>query len=210
MAEKKLIEVEARMGSVELKLAKAKSLNLSQADELDDLKTALDACEEKWYNEGFVDVENSVEPVVHQARRHGFGEGWLVALQVKGVAKDSPLRNPKQILYPAPHPPIQSQASAVIEEDTPNMRELVHVIDSHAKTVYFEITSNLNATEDTQVQKSLTINQLRVPKSSKPRILPIFCSLIPQFDTYVLACFYFLFMFIHLFYLFGLSKVTGL
>ena len=49
-------------------MAEAKSLNLAQADEIDDLKAALETCEEKWYNEGFVDAENSVEPIVHQAR----------------------------------------------------------------------------------------------------------------------------------------------
>lgn len=75
MAEKKLTEVEARMGSVELKLAKAESLNLSQVDELADLKTAVDTCEEKWYNVGFVDAENSEEPVVHQARVMGLRRG---------------------------------------------------------------------------------------------------------------------------------------
>lgn len=73
-----------------------------------------------------------------------------------GVAKDSPLRNPEQISYPAPHPSIQSQAGVVDEEDTPNMRELVQAIDSHVETVDFEITSNLNATEDAQVHKPLT------------------------------------------------------
>ena len=39
------------------------------------MKTALEACKEKWYNEGFADAENSVEPVVYQAQLHGFGEG---------------------------------------------------------------------------------------------------------------------------------------
>ena len=59
-----------------------------------DLKSALEACENKWYDEGFVDAEKSVEPVVHQARLHGFREGWLAAFQVMGVLEDSPLRDP--------------------------------------------------------------------------------------------------------------------
>lgn len=66
-----------------------------------------------------------------------------------GVAEDSPLRNPKQIPYPAPYPIIQSQAGAVDEEGTPNMRELVRTIDSHVETVDLEINNNLNAAEDT-------------------------------------------------------------
>ena len=72
----------------------------------------------------------------------------MVALQVIGVAEDSPLRNPKQISYPAPPPPVQSQVSAVDEEDTPSIKELVQVINNHVKIVDLEVTSNLNAAED--------------------------------------------------------------
>jgi len=122
VAEKKLIEVEAKLGGTKLKLAEAESLNLAQADEVANFKVALDACENKWYNEGFADTGNSVEPIVQQAQHHGFGEGWLVALQVMKVAEDSPLRNPEQIPYPAPPPSIQSQATTTDEEDTPSMR----------------------------------------------------------------------------------------
>lgn len=67
VAEKKLTEVEVNLGSAKLKFAEVESLNLSQADELADLKTALETYEGKWYNEGFANAENSVEPVVHQA-----------------------------------------------------------------------------------------------------------------------------------------------
>ena len=56
-----------KLGGTELKLAEAKSLNLAQVDEIADLKAALEACEEKWYNEGFMDAKNSMEPIVYQA-----------------------------------------------------------------------------------------------------------------------------------------------
>lgn len=65
--EKKLTETEVKLGSIELKLAEAESLNLAQVDTIVDLKAALEACKENWYNEGFADAENSVEPIVHQA-----------------------------------------------------------------------------------------------------------------------------------------------
>ena len=65
-----------------------------------------------------------MEPIVHQARTHGFGKGWLAALQTMGVIEDSPLRNPEQIPYPAPVPPVQSQANAADEKETLSMREL--------------------------------------------------------------------------------------
>ena len=71
MAEKKLAKMEAKLGHIELKLVEAKSLNLAEVDEIADLKAALEACEEKWSNEGFSNVENFVEPIVNQSRFHG-------------------------------------------------------------------------------------------------------------------------------------------
>lgn len=101
-----MAEAEYRLGGVELKLAEVASLNLAQVNEIVDLKAALKACENKWYDKGFANTEKSVEPVVHQARLHGFKEGWLAALRVMGVLEDSPLRNPEQIPYLAPPPPV--------------------------------------------------------------------------------------------------------
>ena len=72
----------------------------------------------------------------------------MVALQVIRVVEDSPLRNPKQIPYPAPPPPVQSQVSAADEEDTPSMRELVHAIDTH-----------MEMAEDVQAQPLLVDQQ---------------------------------------------------
>ena len=95
LVEGKLAEAEEKLGGVELKLAVAASLNLAQANETADLKAALRAYESKWYDKGFADAKRSVEPIVHQARSHGFGEGWLATLQAMGVPEDSPLRNPK-------------------------------------------------------------------------------------------------------------------
>ena len=97
-----MAEIEAKLGGVELKLAKAESLTLAQADEIADLKVALEASEEKGYNECFIDAENFVKPIFLQAKHHGFGEGWLAALQTMEVVEDSSLRNPKQIPYPTP------------------------------------------------------------------------------------------------------------
>ena len=61
------MELLTKQNETDVKLAKAISLNTAQAEELADLRAALEAYEEKWYNEGFVDTENSVEPVVTQA-----------------------------------------------------------------------------------------------------------------------------------------------
>ena len=54
-------KLEAMLGETKLRLAEAASLNTVQAEELADLKAALEACENKWYNEGFANVENSAE-----------------------------------------------------------------------------------------------------------------------------------------------------
>ena len=67
--------MEAKLGETELKLAEAVSLNTAWAEELADLRVALEGCEIKWYDEGFADVENSVEPVINEARKLAFKEG---------------------------------------------------------------------------------------------------------------------------------------
>ena len=106
LVKKKCMELEMKLDGTKLKLAKAESLNLAQADDLAGLKAALEACENKWYNEGFAYVENSVELVVRQAQKLGFEDGWLAALQAIGVPGDSPLRNPEQIPFLDPSPAI--------------------------------------------------------------------------------------------------------
>lgn len=80
LVKKKLVNTEARLGGIELKLTEAESLNLAHIEEITALKAALEAWEKKWYDEGFADAKNFVEPIIHQARCHGFGEGWLAAL----------------------------------------------------------------------------------------------------------------------------------
>ena len=67
LAEGKFAEMEVHLGGTELKLAEAQSLNTTLTEELADLKAALEARENKWYNKGFADAENSVELVIRQA-----------------------------------------------------------------------------------------------------------------------------------------------
>ena len=64
LVETRSIGLEVKLGETELKLAEAVSLNTAQAEELADLKAALEACKNKWYNEGFANAENSVELVI--------------------------------------------------------------------------------------------------------------------------------------------------
>ena len=90
----KVAEKKAQASKKVRQLVEADSLNLAQADQIIDLKAALEACKNKRYDEDFTDAEKSAKPVIHQAWFHGFGEGWLVVLQAMGVPKDFPLRNP--------------------------------------------------------------------------------------------------------------------
>ena len=58
LAKKRCAKLLAKQNETDVKLAQAISLNTTQAEELVDLRAALEACEEKWYNEGFADAEN--------------------------------------------------------------------------------------------------------------------------------------------------------
>ena len=101
----------------DLKLAEVVSLNVAQAKELADLRAALEACEDKWYNEGFVDTEISMEPVIKEARRLAFEEGWLATLQALRVPEDSPLRDPSQIAFLSPTPAVQNPLEPIDEKE---------------------------------------------------------------------------------------------
>ena len=127
------------------------SLNTSQAEELADLRAALEACKEKWYNKGFVEAKNSVEPVVNQARKVGFEAGWLATLQVLGVPEDSPLRDPDQIPFPSLATAVQNPSVPIEDEETASMKELVEQIDAHAKPDDTEATSIPSAQDQLDV-----------------------------------------------------------
>ena len=131
----------AKQNEMDVKLVEAISLNTAQAEELADLRAALEVCEKKWYNEGFADAENSAEPVVNQARRLGFEAGWFAALQILEVPKDSPLRDPGQIPFSSSNAAAQDPPVPIEEEKTASMRELVEQIDAHAEPDKMEATS---------------------------------------------------------------------
>ena len=99
------------------------------------------AAEQKWYDVGFADAENSAEPVVTRARNMGFEAGWFAALQALGVPEDSHLRDPGQIPFPSTAPAAQGTLGAIDEEETASMRELVEQIDAHAEPEEMEATS---------------------------------------------------------------------
>ena len=154
LVEKRLADMEVKMGETELKLAEAVSLNSSRAEELADLRAALEGCKSKWYNEGFADAENLMELVINEARKLAFKEGWFVALQAVGVPKDSPLKDPDHIPFPSLRTAAQKIPIVADEEETSSLRELVEQIDAHVESIDLEATSNPNtaAQHDGNVQ----------------------------------------------------------
>ena len=141
LAEKRCAELLAKQNETEVKLAEAISLNIANAEELTDLRAALAAAEQKWYNEGFVDAENSAEPVMARARNLGFEAGWFAALQALGVPEDLHLRDPGQIPFPSPVTAVQDTPAAIDKEEMASMRELVEQIDAHAELEDTKATS---------------------------------------------------------------------
>ena len=75
LAEKRLADLEAKVRETKLKLAEVESLYTARAEELADLRAALEGCESKWYNEGFADAETSVELVINEARKLALKDG---------------------------------------------------------------------------------------------------------------------------------------
>ena len=73
--EKRSAELVTQQNETEVKLAEVASLNSTLSEEVTDLRAALEACESKWYDEGFADAEKGVESVVMQARQLSFREG---------------------------------------------------------------------------------------------------------------------------------------
>ena len=144
-AEKRLSNLEAKIGETKLKLAEAESLNTARAEELADLKAALEGCESKWYNEGFANAENSVEPVINEVRKLAFKEGWFATLQAVRVPEDSPLKDLNKISLPSLPTAAQKAPVVADEEETTSLRELVEQIDAHSKLIDLEATNNPNA-----------------------------------------------------------------
>ena len=135
LVEKRLADMTVKIGETELKLAEAVSLNSSQVEELANLRAALEGCDSKWYNEGFADAENYVEPVINEAQKLAFKEGWFAALQAVGVPEDSPLKDPDHIPFPSLLMATQKTLVIADEEKTSSLRELVEQIDAHAKSI---------------------------------------------------------------------------
>ena len=79
LAKKRLAELTTRQNETDLKLVEAASLNVALNEELANLQAALEACENKWYDEEFANAEEGVEPVIKEAQQLSFQGGWMAA-----------------------------------------------------------------------------------------------------------------------------------
>ena len=149
LAEQRAAGLEGKLGEAKMKLAQAKSVISARNKEMNDLKAAVAKSEDKFYNMAFANAENSREPIMVESQRYGFGEGWMAAVNAMGLLEDSAFRDPEQIPYLKGLicPPVQT-INQPEEEDSLSMRELVGEIDSHAKVIKLDGSTNPTAVED--------------------------------------------------------------
>lgn len=107
--------MQGKLGEAEVKLADVLSIISAHDKELAHLKETMKNCEQVFYNMGFKDAENSVGPVIFQARKFVFVEGWMAAMNGIGLPDSSPFRDAIQIPLPNDHP-IEVQANDQSED----------------------------------------------------------------------------------------------
>ena len=128
--EQQRVEAKVKLGEAKLRVTGAKRIITARDKEIAELKAALKESENKYYNMGFNDAENSTKPIMFGNQKYGLGEGWLAIVIAMGVLEDSPLRNPDQIPYPEPALPTTQNPTEAEDKDTQSMKELVQAIDS--------------------------------------------------------------------------------
>ena len=66
LAKQRVADLETKLGEMELKLAEVESIISAKDKEVSELKSTLKESEDKFYDMGFADAENSYKPVVMQ------------------------------------------------------------------------------------------------------------------------------------------------
>ena len=79
-------------------LVEIASLLFAWDKELTDLKSIPKARKQAYYNKNFRDAENFVRPVIFQAQKFGFMEGWMAEVDAIGLLRNSPFRSVNQVL----------------------------------------------------------------------------------------------------------------
>ena len=100
LVEQKAEGFQGKLGETEVKLAETTSLISACDKELADLKNMMKTQKQTYYNKGFRDAKNSVGPVIFQAQKFGFMEGWMATINAISLLDTYPFRSADQIPLP--------------------------------------------------------------------------------------------------------------
>lgn len=90
----------SKLSENELKLTKTTSALSARDKNFFELQSGEKARKQTYYNRGFKDAENSTGPVIFQAWKFRFMEGWMTVVNTISLLEDSPFRNSEQVLLP--------------------------------------------------------------------------------------------------------------
>ena len=145
---KRVADLEGKLGDAEEKLAHAEGAISAKDKEIATLMIVVVLSQDKFYNMGFVDVENSSEPIMLDSRCYGFEEGLMATVNALGLPEDSPFKHLDQIpLLEHLHSPLKHTPAPNEKEDSLSMRELVEEIDSHTEVIDLNISTHLGTAE---------------------------------------------------------------
>ena len=77
---KRVMYLEGKLDDVDVKLTQVESIISNKDKEIVDLKVTKAQREDKFYNMGFTDIENSIKPIMFKSRHYGFGDGCVYLL----------------------------------------------------------------------------------------------------------------------------------
>ena len=100
LAEQKANEAQRKLGETKLKRVKTASILFARDKEFTDYKGGEKARKQTYYNRGFRDIENSVGPMIFQARKFEFMEVWMAIVNAISLLKDSSFRSTNRVPLP--------------------------------------------------------------------------------------------------------------
>nr|POF24674.1 hypothetical protein CFP56_67247 [Quercus suber] len=148
LVEQKASDLQGRLRETKLKLSTTASILSARDKELTDLKGAEKARKQTYYNKGFKDAENSAGPLIFQAQKFGFMEGWMTV--VKTQAEE------------------QGEDSSDEEEGTESSeaRELSKQIDSHVVVLDYDNSRTATTTSNPDAVQPVVTSDL--PPTNPP------------------------------------------
>jgi len=93
LVEQKASEAQGKLRETELKLVENASILSARDKEFTDYKGG-EKARKQTYNRGFRDAENSASPMIFQAQKFGFMEGWMAAVNAIGLPEEPSPNNP--------------------------------------------------------------------------------------------------------------------